>query len=246
MAEVMLVTGGARGIGSAIAVLAARRGYEIALTYANDARAASETCAAIEREGVRALAIKQDSAADGAADSLFDQVSARLGPVTALVNNAGITGGIGRFETVSEATMRAVVEVNLMMPMLLSQSIVRQWIGNGTKGRIVNISSVAATTGSPGEYIPYAAAKAGLETFSRGLAREVAAHGIRVNAVAPGTTDTGIHAAGGDPDRPARVAKRIPMGRVGKREEIAQAVLWLLSAEADYVTGETLTVAGGL
>ena len=179
---------------------------------------------------------------------LFDATAAALGPVTALVNNAGTTGRITRFAELDLATLRRVIDVNLVGCMLCSQEAVRRFSSarGGPGGAIVNLSSVAAQTGSPGEYVHYAATKAAIEAFTRGLAREVAAEGIRVNAVAPGTVQTGIHAAGGDPERPARVAPRIPLGRVGQPEEIAAAILWLLSPAAAYATGSVLTVAGGL
>ena len=174
--------------------------------------------------------------------------STALGPLTALVNNAGTTGRITRFADLDLATLRRTVDVNLIGSLLCAQAAVRRFstARGGEGGVIVNLSSVAAATGSPGEYVHYAATKAAIEAFTRGLAREVASEGIRVNAVAPGTVQTGIHAAGGDPERPARVAARIPLGRVGAPEEIAAAILWLLSDAAAYVTGSILTIAGGL
>lgn len=243
--EVILITGGTRGIGAAIARQAAGKGYAVAVTYARDEAAAAETLAVLKALGVPAIAIRNSAESTQACAVLWDAVEATLGPVTALVNNAGSTGRICAFTELEADIMADVVAVNLLSPMLLSQVAVRRWMARGTKGRIVNISSVAARLGSPNEYIPYAAAKAGIETFTTGLAREVAPHGIRVNAVAPGTTNTGIHAAGGEPGRAKRVAAAIPMGRAAEPDEIAPAVLWLLGEEAGYVTGETITVSGG-
>jgi NAD(P)-dependent dehydrogenase (short-subunit alcohol dehydrogenase family) len=245
MGEVILITGGTRGIGAAIARQAAEKGYAVAVTYARDEAAAAETLASLKATGNPAIAIRNGAETAEACVALWDEVEAALGPVTALVNNAGVTGRICAFTELEPDLLADVVAVNLTSPMLLSQVAIRRWMAAGTKGRIVNISSVAARLGSPGEYIPYAAAKAGIETFTIGLAREVAPHGIRVNAVAPGTTNTGIHAAGGEPGRAQRVAKAIPMGRAAEPDEIAPAVLWLLSDEAGYVTGETITVSGG-
>lgn len=246
MRDVVLVTGGGRGIGAAIAKGAAARFDGVAITYASNREAAEATRKAVEAAGAACCAISNLASEPGEVEALFDEVEARLGPVTALVNNAGITGRIGAFTDVAFETMRDVVAVNLISPMLLSQAAIRRWQRNGIKGRIVNVSSVAAKLGAPGEYIPYAAAKAGIETFTHGLAKEVAGQGIRVNAVAPGTTMTDIHAAAGEPGRPARVAQKIPMGRVAEPGEIANAVLWLLSEEASFVTGETIAVTGGL
>lgn len=246
MGEVVLVTGGSRGIGAAIARGAASGFGGVAITYASNESAAEATRREIEAAGAACCAIRNSAGAPEEIEALFAEAEQRLGPVTALVNNAGITGRISAFTEVSHEAMEKVVGVNLIAPMLLSQAAIRRWQERGAKGRIVNVSSVAARLGAPGEYIPYAAAKAGIETFTRGLAKEVAPLGIRVNAVAPGTTMTEIHAAAGEPDRPARVAQKIPMGRVAEPEEIANAVLWLLSSEASFVTGETITVGGGL
>ncbi|WP_196258478.1 SDR family oxidoreductase [Pelagibacterium limicola] len=243
--DVILITGGTRGIGAAIARRVAGTGSAVAVTYGRDEAAAVETLAALKATGVPALAIRNRAEDASACAALWDEVDSALGPVTALVNNAGITGRICTFDALEPEVMAEVVAVNLLSPMLLSQVAIRRWLADGTRGRIVNISSVAARLGAPNEYIPYAATKAGIETFTLGLAREVARHGIRVNAVAPGITSTSIHAAGGEPDRVSRVAPAIPMGRAAEPEEIAEAVLWLLGDEAGYVTGETITVSGG-
>jgi NAD(P)-dependent dehydrogenase (short-subunit alcohol dehydrogenase family) len=248
MSEVVLITGAGRGIGAATARAAARRGYAVGVNYLRDEEAARSLVGRIASEGGRAVAVQGDVAVPGDVARLFDQAERALGPVTALVNNAGTTGRITRFEALDLPTLRRVIDVNLIGAMLCAQEAVRRFsTGHGGRGgSIVNVSSVAAALGSPGEYVHYAATKAAIETFTIGLAREVAREGIRVNAVAPGTVDTEIHAAGGDPDRPARVAARIPLGRVGRPEEIAEAILWLLSPAASYTTGAVLTVTGGL
>ncbi len=248
MPGVLLITGAGRGIGAATALAAARAGYAVGVNYQRDAAAAAGVVARIQAEGGRALAVQADVADPEDVARLFDQVEQALGPLTALVNNAGTTGRITRFVDLDLATLRRTIDVNLIGSMLCAQAAVRRFSSahGGQGGAIVNLSSVAAATGSPGEYVHYAATKAAIEAFTRGLAREVASEGIRVNAVAPGTVQTGIHAAGGDPERPARVADRIPLGRVGAPEEIAAAILWLLSDAAAYVTGSILTIAGGL
>jgi NAD(P)-dependent dehydrogenase (short-subunit alcohol dehydrogenase family) len=248
MPGVLLITGAGRGIGAATALAAARAGYAIGVNYQRDAAAAQAVAARIGAAGGRALAIQADVAKPADVERLFEQVEQALGPLTALVNNAGTTGKITRFADLDLATLRRTIDVNLIGSLLCAQAAVRRCstARGGQGGAIVNVSSVAATTGSPGEYVHYAATKAAIEAFTRGLAREVASEGIRVNAVAPGTVQTEIHAMGGDPERPARIAPRIPLGRVGAPEEIAAAILWLLSDAAAYVTGSILTVAGGL
>jgi NAD(P)-dependent dehydrogenase (short-subunit alcohol dehydrogenase family) len=210
--------------------------------YARDEGAAARLAA--ELPGV--VPVRADVADPAAVRALFDAAEAALGPVTALVNNAGVTGPLGRFRDTSVATVRQVLDVNVVGTMVCAQEALRRWEERGAAGRIVNVSSVAAALGAPGEYVHYAASKAAVEAFTLGLAREVAAQGVRVNAVAPGTVHTDIHAAAGDPDRPARVVARVPMGRIGEPAEIAAAVLWLLSDEASYVTGAVLRASGGV
>ncbi len=248
MPGVLLITGAGRGIGAATALAAARAGYAVGVNYQRDAAAAEAVALRIRAAGGQAHAVQADVADPDAVARLFEEVEHALGPLTALVNNAGTTGRITRFEDLDLATLRRTIDVNLIGSLLCAQAAVRRFstARGGQGGAIVNVSSVAARTGSPGEYVHYAATKAAIEAFTRGLAREVAAEGIRVNAVAPGTVQTEIHATGGDPDRPARIAPRIPLGRVGAPEEIAAAILWLLSDAAAYVTGSILTIAGGL
>jgi NAD(P)-dependent dehydrogenase (short-subunit alcohol dehydrogenase family) len=240
--EVLVVTGGSRGIGAAVTRAAAARGYAVCVAYARDDGAADHLCT--ELPGV--VAVRADVAEPAAVRALFDAAESALGPVTALVNNAGVTGPLGRFQDTSLATLRRVLDVNVVGTMLCAQEALRRWEERGAGGRIVNVSSRAATLGSPGEYVHYAASKAAVEAFTLGLAKEVAAQGIRVNGVAPGIVHTDIHATAGDPGRPERVVGRVPMGRIGEPEEIAAAVLWLLSDEASYVTGAVLPAGGGL
>ena len=244
--EVVIVTGGSRGIGAAICRAAARDGYDVCVSFVENAAAAEAVCADVAAAGGRAAAVKGDVADPSFAARLFDACAERLGPASALVNNAGVTGAIGPFRAATVETMRRVLDVNLLGTMVCSQEAVRRWEASGTRGRIVNISSIAATTGSPQEYVAYAATKAGIETFTIGLAREVATAGIRVVAVAPGIVHTDIHATSGEPGRPARVVSRVPMARVGEPEEIAEAIVWVLSEKASYVTGTVLRVSGGV
>jgi len=242
VSEVLVVTGGSRGIGAAITRAAHARGHAVCVAYASDDAAAERLRA--ELPGV--VAVRADVADPTGVRALFEAAEAALGPVTALVNNAGVTGRLGRFVDAPVATLRRVLDVNVAGTMLCAQEALRRWEDRGTAGRMVNLSSRAATLGSPGEYVHYAASKAAVEAFTLGLAKEVAAQGIRVNGVAPGMVHTEIHAAAGDPGRPERVVGRVPMGRIGEPEEIAAAVLWLLSDEASYVTGAVLRVGGGL
>jgi NAD(P)-dependent dehydrogenase (short-subunit alcohol dehydrogenase family) len=241
--DVLLVTGGGRGIGAAIVEGAVLRGYRVAFSYRENAAAAN---ALAERLGERVRAVPGDVADEHFAGVFFDLAEKSFGPVTALVNNAGITGGIGPFAQASAERLRRTVEVNLMGTMWMAREAVRRWQAAAIPGRMVNTSSVAARLGSPGEYVHYAATKAAVEALTIGLGKEVAASGIRVNAVAPGTVYTDIHAASGEPGRPARVVSRVPMTRIAEPMEIANAALWLLSPEASYVTATVLDVAGGL
>ena len=243
--RVLAVTGGSRGIGAAIVRAAAAAGYAVCFSYARDRAAADALVAELAGAGLRVCAVQGDVADASAAGDLFTEAERRFGPAAFAVCNAGITGGIGCFADLSEAALRRTIDVNLVGTLLTAREAVRRWQAAGTAGRLVLISSVAATTGAPGEYVHYAATKAAIDAFAVGLGKEVAQAGIRVNAVAPGTADTDIHATGGDPDRPRRMAPRIPLGRVARPDEIAGAVLWLLSDEASYVTATVLRVGGG-
>lgn len=242
----LLVTGGSRGIGAAIVRLAAEQGHNVCFSYLRDEEAAEKLISEFGREGSQVRAVRGDVAEPGFAARFFDAAEAAFGPATMLVNNAGVTGPIGRFSDATVETLRRTVDVNLLGPMLLAQEAVRRWESAGIGGRMVNISSIASTLGAPNEYVHYAATKAAIEALTVGLGKEVAAKGIRVNAVAPGTVFTDIHATAGEPGRPARVVDRVPMGRIAEPREIAEAVMWLLSDEASYVTATVLRVSGGL
>ena len=243
---VLLVTGGSRGIGAAIVENAIEHRYAVAFSYLQDDDAAHQVLEAARKAGGAAMAIKADVADVVAVRAFFEQAERELGPVDALVNNAGITGRIGPFVATEVETLHRVLEVNVFGTMICAQEAARRWQQRGTRGVMVNISSVAATLGSPHEYVHYAASKAAVDAFTLGLARELAPIGIRVNAVSPGLTATDIHATAGDPGRPARIVPRVPMARIGEPREIADAVLWLLSPQASYVTGTVVRVSGGL
>ena len=244
----LIVTGGSRGIGAQIAILGAAAGYAVAVNYVRDSDAALRVVERIRESGGTACAIQADIAVESEVERLFDLAERELGPVSALVSNAGVTGLRGNFVDADVGTLRRVIDVNLLGSMFCAQVAVRRMSRSrgGQGGAIVNISSVAATLGSPTEYVHYAASKAGVDALTIGLAKEVARDGIRVNAVSPGSTLTDIHATMGDPDRPKRVAGRIPMGRLAEPEEIARTTIWLLSDDASYVSGAILRVAGGL
>jgi NAD(P)-dependent dehydrogenase (short-subunit alcohol dehydrogenase family) len=243
----LIVTGAGRGIGAAVAKLASARRFSVAVNYAQDAHSATEVVRFITSAGGRAIAIQADISREDEILRLFETAERELGPLAGLVNNAGITGGFARVETVTSATLTQVFAVNVIGAMLCAREAVRRLStrNGGPGGAIVNISSRAAQIGGAGEWVHYAASKGALDTFTLGLAREVAAEGIRVNAVAPGHVLTELHAASGDPERPIRLAPTIPMGRAGTPEEIAEVVLWLLSAAASYTTGAIVTVSGG-
>ncbi|MGK5627521.1 SDR family oxidoreductase [Streptomyces sp. URMC 123] len=247
-ARVTVVTGGGRGIGAAVAVRLARAGHRIAIGYERARDAAERTAEEVRAAGSECVVVRLDTSVEAEVDALFDTATEKLGRVTGLVNNAGITGPLGRFAETSPETIRRVLDVNVMGAMLCARRAVREMSTRygGGGGAIVNISSAAATTGSPGEYVHYAAGKAAVDALTVGLSKELAAEGIRVNSVQPGMVLTEIHAAMGDPERPWRVRGRVPMERPGEAEEIAGAVAWLLSPEASYTTGAILRVAGGL
>ncbi|MFG2652211.1 SDR family oxidoreductase [Streptomyces sp. NPDC048436] len=239
---VTAVTGGSRGIGAAISTRLAADGHHIALGYHSDAEAAEKVAAEVRAAGARCVTVRMDTADEADVDRLFETAAAELGPVTGLVNNAGVGAPVGPLAEADAAAMRRALDVNVLGYLLCARRAIRDMTRNGTGGVIVNISSAAATLGAPGEYVHYAAAKGAVDTMTVGLSKEVAADGIRVNAVAPGVIWTEFHA---DPERPAKLAAGIPLGRSGQPEEIAAAVSWLLSDEASYATGTILRVAGG-
>lgn len=241
------MTGASRGIGAAIAKLAGERGFSVAVNFARGEAEAKMIAQQIESAGGRARAIQADVAREEDVVRLFETAERELGTIKGLVNNAAITGGFSRVEAVSAATLAQVMKVNVTGAILCAREAVRRMsiLRRGTGGAIVNISSRAAKTGSAGEWVHYAASKGAIDSFTIGLAREVATEGIRVNAVAPGLIETGLHAANGAPQRLDRLAPTIPMQRPGTALEVAEAVLWLLSSAASYTTGAILEVGGG-
>jgi NAD(P)-dependent dehydrogenase (short-subunit alcohol dehydrogenase family) len=243
----VVITGASRGIGAAIARLLGASGYSVAVNYANDVNAAREVLTNLTSAGSRAVAIQGDISREADVLRLFEIAERELGPIRALVNNAAITGGFARVQDIDSAALTQMLAVNVAGSMLCAREAVRRMSTKrgGSGGSIVNISSIAARTGSAGEWVHYAASKGAINTFTIGLAREVAAEGIRVNAVAPGLVDTGLHAANGEPGRLARLNPTIPMQRAGTPVEIAQGVLWLLSDAASYTTGTILEIGGG-
>ncbi|NGO12141.1 SDR family oxidoreductase [Streptomyces sp. HC44] len=241
---VTVVTGGSRRIGAATCRRLAADGHDLVVAYAHDDAAAERTATAVREAGARCVTVRVDVSDEGDVERLFDAATERLGPVTGLVNNAGVTGPLGRLADADTADLRRVVEVNLLGTLLCSRRAARDMVPRGA-GVIVNVSSGAATLGSPGEYVHYAASKAAIDALTLGLSKELGPDGIRVNAVAPGLVDTDMHAAMGDPDRPARLTPSIPLRRAGAPGEIAAAIAWLLSPEASYATGAVLRVAGG-
>jgi NAD(P)-dependent dehydrogenase (short-subunit alcohol dehydrogenase family) len=243
----LIVTGSSRGIGAAIAVLAGERGYAVAVNFRTGEAEAKKVVDAILTCGGRAVAIQADVAREEEIVRMFEAAERDLGPIKALVNNAAVTGGFARVEEVSSAALANVFAINVSGTILCSREAVRRMSTRrgGTGGVIVNISSRAAHTGAAGEWVHYAASKGAIDSFTIGLAREVATEGIRVNAVAPGLVDTGLHAANGEPGRLQRLMPTIPMQRAGLPSEVAEGVLWLLSPAASYTTGAILEMGGG-
>ncbi|HQZ45262.1 MAG TPA: SDR family oxidoreductase [Usitatibacteraceae bacterium] len=247
MKRVAIITGAGRGIGAATAILAASRGYAVCVNYRRSADDARDVVKAIVDAGGRAVAVAADVAVEEDVVRLFETAARELGPVTALVNNAGILERQMRVEDMDAARLRRVLDVNVVGSFLCAREAVKRMSTRhgGMGGAIVNVSSGAARWGSPDEYVDYAASKGAIDTMTIGLSKEVAAEGIRVNAVRPGLVITGIHAAGGEPGRVERMKSSVPLGRGGMPEEVATAILWLLSDEASFTTGAIIDVSGG-
>ncbi|RDJ23313.1 SDR family NAD(P)-dependent oxidoreductase [Bosea caraganae] len=245
---VLLVTGGSRGIGAATCIMAAQRGYDVAVNYQSDAAAAAKVVASCAAAGARAVAVQGDMASEADITRIFAEAKAALGPLTHVVNNAGITGPSSKLAEADAQVIRTCIDVNVTGAILVAREAARALLANGAaKNRaIVNISSIAAGLGAPDEFVWYAASKGAIESLTIGLAKELAPAGIRVNAVAPGMTETDIHAvSSGEPGRVARIAPTIPLKRAAQPEEIAEAVLFVLSEAASYMVGSIVRVGGG-
>ena len=247
MSKTILVTGGSRGIGRAVAVTAGALGWSVGVGYRDDRAAADATVAAVEQAGGRAIPLSGDVAVEADVVALFEEAEKMLGRLGGAVVNAGIVGPPLPLAEMSEARLRRTIDVNVVGALLSAREAARRLSvsrgGNG--GSIVLVSSAAARLGSPHEYVDYAASKGAVDSLCIGLARELAGDGVRVNAVRPGVIDTDIHASGGQPDRVERLAPSIPIGRPGTAEEVAQAIVWLLGDDASYTTGALLDVTGG-
>ena len=247
MPKILLVTGAGRGIGAATARLATERGYDVCVNYVHDRESALAVVADIELGGGKAIAVAADVSVEADVVRLYETIDRQLGPLSALVNNAGVLERQAPVRAIDAARLQRVFATNVIGSFLCAREAVRRMsrANCGSGGAIVNLSSVAARTGSPNEYVDYAASKGAIDSFTRGLAAEVAGQGIRVNAVRPGFIHTDMHASGGEPDRIERVKAFVPLKRGGRAEEVAQAILWLLSDEASYTTGAFIDVAGG-
>ena len=247
MSKVLLVTGGSRGIGAAVAVLAAKQGYAVAVNFNGNQAAADAVATKIRDSGGTAICVQADVSDEAAVLAMFARVDAELGRLTALVNNAGVVDMPSRVDAMSVARLRRMFDINVLGSFICAREAVLRMSTRhgGAGGCIVNLSSAAARLGSPGQYVDYAAAKGAIDTFTMGLAKEVALEGIRVNAVRPGIIDTDIHASGGIPDRVAQMTPLVPMQRAGSAHEVAEAVLWLLSDASSYTTGSVVDVTGG-
>ena len=243
----LLVTGGSRGIGAATARLAAARGWDVAVNYTRDAAAAQAVAADVQALGRRALVLQADVGDHAQVLALFARIDEAWGPLTGLVNNAGVVDVPARVDQMSPERLQRMFAINVMGSIWCAQEALRRMstLHGGSGGSIVNLSSAAARLGSPGQYVDYAAAKGAIDSFTLGLAREVAAEGVRVNAVRPGIITTDIHASGGQPERAAQLAPQVPMKRAGSADEVAQAIVWLLGEGSSYCTGSVLDVTGG-
>ncbi|MEP7056735.1 MAG: SDR family oxidoreductase [Caldimonas sp.] len=246
-ARTVLVTGGGRGIGAATSWLCAQRGWHVAVNYANDRAAAERIVDRIVAAGVRARALQADVADEAQVLRLFETIDREMAPLGALVNNAGVVDRPARVDEMSRQRLERMFAINVVGSMLCAREAVTRLSTRhgGRGGTIVNLSSAAARLGAPGQYVDYAAAKGAIDVFTLGLAKEVATEGIRVNAVRPGIIETEIHASGGQPDRARQIAPLVPMQRAGSAEEVAEAIVWLLSDASSYTTGAVIDVTGG-
>jgi len=246
-APVLLITGGSRGIGAATALAAAQAGYAVAVNYQSNSLAADEVVRTIRESGGQAMALQADVSREDEVIALFARMDAKWGPLAALVNNAGVVDVSSRVDGMSVARLSRMLNTHVLGSFVCAREAVLRMSTRygGSGGAIVNLSSAASKLGSPGQYVDYAACKGAIDTFTIGLAKEVAAEGIRVNAVRPGIIETDIHASGGEPDRAQRLAPQVPMQRPGSAQEVANAILWLLSPQASYCTGALLDVGGG-
>jgi NAD(P)-dependent dehydrogenase (short-subunit alcohol dehydrogenase family) len=245
--KILLITGASRGIGAACALRAAEQGWAVAVNYSTNSLAADEVVRTIRTGGGTAITVQADVAQPAQVLAMFAKVDAKLGRLTGLINNAGVVDVTARIDEMEPERWRRMFDINVMGTMLCAREAVRRMSTRhgGEGGAIVNVSSVAATLGSPGQYVDYAAAKGAVDVFTLGLAREVASEGVRVNAVRPGIIDTEIHASGGQPGRAQKLGPQLPMQRPGTAQEMAQAILWLLSEQASYCTGSILDATGG-
>ncbi len=247
MQAVALITGGSRGIGAATARLAAQKGFAVAVNYTRNSLAADEVVRQIRAGGGTAMAVQADVAVETQVVAMFEKIDAKLGPVNSLVNNAGVVDLACRVDGMGVERLQRMFNTNIVGAFVCAREAIKRMSTRygGTGGSIVNVSSVAARLGAPGQYVDYAASKAALDTMTIGLAKEVAQEGIRVNAVRPGIIDTDIHASGGQPERAQALAHQIPMQRPGTAQEVAQTIVWLMGAECGYTTGALLDVSGG-
>jgi NAD(P)-dependent dehydrogenase (short-subunit alcohol dehydrogenase family) len=247
MRKVLLVTGGSRGIGAATSILAAQKGWAVAVNYTSNAQAADDVVAQIKKAGGEAMSVQADVANEAQVLSMFEKVRANFGPLQGLVNNAGVVDVSAKLDQMSMDRWRRMFDINVLGSMLCAREAIRQMstLHGGKGGSIVNLSSAAARLGGPGQYVDYAAAKGAIDSFTLGLSKEVAAEGIRVNAIRPGLIDTDIHASGGVPDRVKELEHLVPAKRGGSAMEVAQAIVWLLSDEASYTTMSLIDVSGG-
>lgn len=248
MGKIAIITGGGRGIGAATTLLAAKAGYDVCINYVSDHESADRMVAECQELGVRAIAVKADIADPDQVRTLFATCDAELGPVSLLVNNAGVIGKATPLADLPDEALKHTFAVNVFGAIYCAREAIRRMArsAGGAGGVIVNVSSIAAIQGSPGEYVHYAASKGAIETLTVGLAKEVGREGIRVNAVRAGTTNTDIHVTAGNPDRPAMVARTAPLGRVAEPEDIGEAILWLASDKAGFATGAILSISGGM